>query len=59
MVKNLLNDDPTRMKAFHVRFAGHVFPGEKYEIKVWKEEGFFYFTANVVERNKPCLIGAL
>lgn len=27
IVQNVLNNDPTRLKSFHSRFLGHVFPG--------------------------------
>lgn len=30
LVENLLDNDPTRVKSIHCRFAGHVFPGESF-----------------------------
>jgi len=27
LVEHLLDNDPTRLKSIHCRFAGHVFPG--------------------------------
>lgn len=30
LVENLLDNDPTRLKIIHCRFAGHVFPGESF-----------------------------
>jgi len=30
IVENVLGNDSTRLKSFHSRFIGHVFPGESY-----------------------------
>lgn len=30
LVENLLDNDPTKLKSIHCRFAGHVFPGESF-----------------------------
>lgn len=36
VVQELLNNDPTRLKAIQTRFVGHVFPGETLDISVWR-----------------------
>lgn len=36
---------------------GHVFPGEKYQIEVWKQPDHYWFRVVIAERNKECLIG--
>lgn len=55
----MLKNNPHLLKVYHARFVGHVFPGEKYKIELWKENGYYWFRAVVVERNKECLIGYL
>lgn len=44
LVEALLDNDDTKLKSIHCRFAGHVFPGESFEISVWKENGTFPFS---------------
>jgi hypothetical protein len=48
LVQQLFNNDPSQLKVYHARFVGHVFPGEKYKISVWKENGYIWFNATVV-----------
>lgn len=47
------------MKSYEVRMIGHVFPGESFAIKVWKEGNKIFFLAEVVERKTKCLSGVL
>ena len=37
LVDTLLDGDVTRMRAFEVRFAGMVFPGETLRTSVWRD----------------------
>jgi acyl dehydratase len=40
VIKNILNDDPTRVREYFVRFRGVVYPGDTLTTKIWKvEEG--------------------
>ena len=59
MVEHLLNNDPTRMKSVHCRFAGHVFPGESFEISVWKENGNYAFSVKCKERGTTVMTGIM
>jgi hypothetical protein len=36
LVEKFFDNDATKLKSIHSRFAGHVFPGESFEINVWK-----------------------
>ena len=42
-----------------MKFIGHVFPGETLSIKVWNDGNKKYFAAEVVERQKKVVMGAL
>lgn len=59
LVQALLNNDPHAMKSFEGKLIGHVFPGESFEISVWKEGSKIHFLASVVERKTKALIGVL
>jgi len=59
IVQNLLGNDPSRIKSYETRFTGHVFPGESFEIKIWKEGNKIQFEAGVVERKTKALMGVL
>jgi hypothetical protein len=39
--------------------VGHVFPGEKYAISIWKEGNTLIFEASVPERSAKCLVGSV
>ena len=59
LVDELLDGDVTRVRAFGVRFAGVVFPGETLRTAVWREGGRMLVETTVVEReNAPALSGA-
>lgn len=58
IVQNIIGD-VDRIQTYHVRFVGHVFPGEHYLIEVWNEPTHMWIRATVVERNKECLVGYL
>lgn len=47
IVQELLNNQPEKIKAYQARFVGHVFPGEKYAINIWKEGNTIIFEALV------------
>ena len=47
------------MESVEIRFTGHVFPGEKLKIKVWKEEGRLFFEAATVERKTKAVVGII
>ena len=58
IVQELLGNDSSLLKSYHVRFVGHVFPGENYEILVWRDgNNKMIFQANVVERGTKAIIG--
>jgi acyl dehydratase len=52
-------NDPSRMKAFEVRFSGVVFPGETIVTDMWQvEPGKVVLTAKTAERGEAVLSGA-
>ena len=55
--EQLLDNDDRRIKSYHARFIGHVFPGETYEIQIWKNGNKWIFLASVVERKTKALVG--
>ncbi|MFF4171799.1 MaoC/PaaZ C-terminal domain-containing protein [Streptomyces sp. NPDC001744] len=60
VVDTLLGGDVARVRAYHARFAGVVFPGETLRIRMWAEEGRVQVTATAVERDDaPVLTDAL
>lgn len=59
LVQNLLGNNSDELKSYEVRLVGHVFPGESFEIRVWKEGSKFYFDVEVVERKTKALVGVL
>ena len=42
-----------------MRLIGHVFPGESFDIKVWKEGDKLLFLAEVEERKTKAVVGAI
>jgi len=59
LIQNMLKNDPDVLQAFEAKLIGHVFPGESFEIKVWKEGNKLLFLAEVAERKTKAMIGAL
>ena len=52
LVKALCNDAPEKFKRMDVRFSSPVFPGETFEIDIWRDApGKASFRARVAERN--------
>ncbi|MDN3263453.1 MaoC/PaaZ C-terminal domain-containing protein [Streptomyces sp. CSDS2] len=51
VVDTLLDGDVTRVRGYHTRFAGVVFPGETLRIRMWREEGRVRAEAGAVERD--------
>ena len=59
IAQQLLNNDPNKIKSYNARFVGHVFPGESYEIAVWRNDNKLVFLVSVVERKTKALIGEI
>lgn len=51
VVDTLLDGDVTRVRGYHTRFAGVVFPGETLRIRMWREEGRVRVEAGAVDRD--------
>lgn len=51
VVDELLDGDVARVRAFGVRFAGVVFPGETLRTAAWREDGRILLATTVVERD--------
>ncbi|GHH29239.1 MaoC/PaaZ C-terminal domain-containing protein [Streptomyces rubradiris] len=51
VVDTLLDGDVTRVRGYHTRFAGVVFPGETLRIRMWREESRVRAEAGAVERD--------
>lgn len=59
LVDTLLDGDVTRMRAFEVRFAGIVLPGETLRTSVWRDGGAYRLVTTVDDRDgAPALSGA-
>jgi acyl dehydratase len=59
VVDELLDGDAARLRAFGVRFAGVVFPGETLRTSVWRDGERLVLNTTVVERdNAPALSDA-
>jgi acyl dehydratase len=59
LVDELLDGDVTRVRAFEVRFAGTVLPGETLRTSVWRDGPTYRFVTTVDERDgAPALSGA-
>jgi acyl dehydratase len=59
LVDEFLDGDAGRVRAFGVRFAGVVFPGETLRTQVWRESGRIVVETTVADRdNAPALSGA-
>ena len=54
-----MNNEAGKIKSYNARFIGHVFPGEGYEIAVWKKDSSLLFLAYCEERKTKVLIGQL
>ena len=55
-IKLVCNNDPKRVKAFGVRYAGPMFTGETMRMELWETEpGAAVFRVKSVERNAPVL----
>ncbi|MFF9587069.1 MaoC/PaaZ C-terminal domain-containing protein [Streptomyces achromogenes] len=50
VVDTLLDGDVTRVRGYHTRFAGVVFPGETLRIRMWREEGRVRVEAGAADR---------
>jgi len=59
LIQNLLKNNSTLLQSYQVKFVGHVFPGEKLNIKVWAEGNKRYFEVEVAERQKKAIVGLL
>jgi acyl dehydratase len=59
LVDELLAGDVSRVRAFEVRFAGTVFPGETLRTSVWRDGSSYRLVTTVDERDgAPALFGA-
>jgi acyl dehydratase len=59
LVDEFLDGDASRVRAFGVRFAGVVFPGETLRTQVWREADRLVVETTVADReNAPALSGA-
>lgn len=59
VVDGLLDGDPARVRAFSVRFAGSLYPGETIETSVWREDDTLLLLATCPERDgQPVLTRA-
>ncbi|MFF5441237.1 MaoC/PaaZ C-terminal domain-containing protein [Streptomyces achromogenes] len=50
VVDTLLDGDVTRVRGYHTRFAGVVFPGETLRLRMWREEGRVRVEAGAADR---------
>jgi len=57
VLREFLNYDQSKVKSYHCRFTGSVFPGEKILFKLYKEGNTILIEGVVKERNAPCLFG--
>ena len=60
VLASFAGNDSTRFKSIAVRFAGHVFPGETLETRMWKiSETQIVFETRVVERDTVAISNAM
>jgi len=59
LIQNFLKNDPDALKSYEAKLTGHVFPGESFEIKVWKDGNKMHFLTEVMERKTKVLVGVL
>ena len=56
IVSALCGHDPARLRRFAVRFSNPVYPGETFDISIWKEgQGLAFIEASVAERGVAVL----
>lgn len=51
VVRTMCGYDPSRLKSFAARFSAPVFPGEKLQVHVWREDEGIHFTVTVPARD--------
>jgi len=59
ILASVCNNDPTRMKSFHVRFKGVVFPGDTLTTEGWKLEAGKYVIRTTTQDGREVLGNAL
>jgi 3-hydroxyacyl-CoA dehydrogenase/3a,7a,12a-trihydroxy-5b-cholest-24-enoyl-CoA hydratase len=59
ILQSVCGGDPSRFKAFEVRFAGVVYPGETIVTDIWKEsDGRYIVQAKAAERDEVVIANA-
>ena len=51
------NGDPKALSKFSTRFLSHVFPGETYQVEIWKDGNTLIFQTKTKERGKVAVRG--
>ncbi len=51
------NGDPSALAKFSTRFLSHVFPGETYQVEIWKDGNTLIFQTKTKERGKVAVRG--
>lgn len=58
-VLDLVDADPTAVRAYETRFVGHVFPGETVDLAIWREADRMLVNALNHERGTHVMVGAI
>ena len=59
VMQQYCDNNPYKINNINCRFVSHVFPGEKLEFSLWKENSIVFISAKTVEREKEVIYGTV